>query len=110
MTDFKEYQKMIADHAIYPNVGSNFVYPVLGLAEEAGEVVGKIKKVLRDDGGIISEEKKQEIKKELGDVLWYIAAECNELGLDLAEVMDDNILKMFGRRERGTLHGSGDNR
>ncbi len=110
MINLKEYQKLIADNAIYPNVGSNFVYPVLGLAEEAGEVVGKIKKVLRDNDGIISEEKKQEIKKELGDVLWYVAAECNELGLDLTDVISDNILKMFGRRERGTLHGSGDNR
>ena len=110
MLDPKEYQKLIADNAIYPNVGSNFVYPALGLGEEAGEVIGKIKKILRDDNGIVTEEKRQEIKKELGDVMWYVAAECNELGLDLEDVIHENIEKMFGRRERGTLHGSGDNR
>ena len=108
--EFKDYQELIGDFSIYPNKGSNYIYPVLGLTEEAGEVAGKIKKILRDDNGVISEEKKQEIKKELGDVLWYLTAECNELGLSLEEVVEENIKKMFGRRERGTLHGSGDNR
>ena len=108
--DFNYYQKVVINHAIYPNKGNNFVYPALGLTEEAGEVAGKIKKALRDDNGIITEEKKQALKKELGDCLWYITAECSELGFSLEEVAKENIKKMFGRRERGTLHGSGDNR
>lgn len=108
--DFNEYQKIVMEHAIYSNKGNNFIYPVLGLAEEAGEVVGKIKKALRDDNGIISEERKQAIKKELGDLTWYISAECSELGLTLEEVIQENIKKMFNRRQRGTLHGSGDDR
>jgi len=105
-----EYQKLVLDHAIYPNKGSNTTYPALGLAEEAGEVAGKIKKAQRDDGGVITKKRKNAIKKELGDCLWYITAECNELGISLDEIITANVNKMFGRRKRGTLHGSGDNR
>jgi len=104
------YQQLVSDHAIYPNKGSNVIYPALGLAEEAGEVAGKIKKAQRDDNGVITEERKEAIKKELGDCMWYITAECNELGILLDDVITENVNKMFGRRERGTLHGSGDDR
>ena len=84
-------------------------YDGLGLGE-AGEVQGKIKKIIRDNGGYISAESKIEIKKELGDCLWYIASMCDTLGLKMEDVAAENIEKLKSRKERGVLHGSGDNR
>jgi NTP pyrophosphatase (non-canonical NTP hydrolase) len=108
--DFDEYQKKAGETAIYPVIGAKFVYPAMGLADEAGEVVGKIKKVMRDDSGVVTEEKKIEIKKELGDVLWYLAQLSTELGLKLSEVAIANVEKLSSRKDRDVLHGSGDNR
>lgn len=107
---FEEYQKLSRQTAIYPNLGNNFIYPTLGLAGEAGEVAEKIKKVLRDGNNLITEEKKEEIKKELGDVLWYISQLATELNLSLEEVASHNIEKLLSRQERAQLHGDGDNR
>ena len=84
------------------------VYPTLGLANEAGEVAGKIKKIFRDKGGQISEADRQALKSELGDVLWYLAQICTELDLTLAEVAEANLDKLFSRLERGTIRGEGD--
>lgn len=84
-------------------------YDGLGMGE-AGETQGKIKKIIRDAGGIITVENIIEIKKELGDQLWYIASMCDTLGLKMEDVASGNIEKLQGRRDRGTLHGSGDNR
>jgi NTP pyrophosphatase (non-canonical NTP hydrolase) len=86
------------------------VYPTLGLANEVGEVAGKIKKIFRDKAGKISEEDRQALKQELGDVLWYFTQICTELGLTLEEVAEANLMKLFSRLERGTIQGSGDNR
>ena len=107
---FEEYQKLSRQTAIYPNKDHNFIYPTLGLTGEAGEVAEKIKKVLRDHQGMMTEEKREEIKKELGDVLWYVAQIATELGLPLDEVAKNNIEKLFSRMERGKLQGEGDNR
>lgn len=107
---FEEYQKASRKTVIYPNKDHNFIYPTLGLVGESGEVAEKIKKVLRDGEGIISEEQKQEIKKELGDVLWYLAQLATELDLSLEEIAAFNIEKLYSRQKRGNLHGSGDNR
>ncbi len=108
--DFKEYQIKSRQTAIYPGADQNFIYPTLGLVGEAGEVAEKIKKVLRDAGGIISEESRMEIGKELGDVLWYVAQVATELHLDLDDVAQNNLDKLFSRQDRGQLHGNGDNR
>ncbi|MBI2889017.1 MAG: nucleoside triphosphate pyrophosphohydrolase family protein [Candidatus Liptonbacteria bacterium] len=107
---FEEYQKESRKTAIYPNSGSNLVYPVLGLAGEVGEVAEKVKKAFRDDGGVMSDERKAALRGELGDVLWYVAQVATELGLSLEEVAKGNIEKLFSRKERGTLHGDGDTR
>jgi NTP pyrophosphatase (non-canonical NTP hydrolase) len=108
--NFKEYQKKSRKTAIYPNADNNFIYPTLGLAGEAGEVAEKIKKVIRDKNGVIDDEKKKEIEKELGDVLWYVSQLASELGLSLEEVADKNIEKLYSRMDRGKLGGDGDNR
>ncbi|MDD4606851.1 MAG: nucleoside triphosphate pyrophosphohydrolase family protein [Patescibacteria group bacterium] len=108
--DFKEYQEKSRKTALYPNLNNNFVYPTLGLVGEAGEVAEKIKKVIRDDDSKITLEKREEIKKELGDVLWYIAQVCTELNLSMQEVAELNLKKLFSRLERNKIKGSGDNR
>lgn len=108
--DFKEYQEKSRKTAIYPKIGENFVYPALGLGDEAGEVLGKIKKIFRDKNGEVSDETKNELKKELGDVLWYLAQLSTELEISLDDVAESNIEKLYSRLDRGTLHGDGDNR
>lgn len=107
---FEEYQNLAQKTALYPSKGNNFVYPTLGLVGEAGEVAEKIKKILRDDGGVINEAKKQELIKELGDVLWYIAGLAAELDVPLEQIAQTNLEKLASRRERGKIGGSGDNR
>ncbi|MFA5086090.1 MAG: nucleoside triphosphate pyrophosphohydrolase family protein [Candidatus Paceibacterota bacterium] len=107
---FEEYQAESRKTAIYPDKDNNFIYPTLGLAGEAGEVAEKVKKVLRDGNGIVSDEKREEIKKELGDVLWYLANLSTELKIPFEEVASKNIEKLQSRQQRGELHGSGDNR
>jgi|TARA_R100001244_G_scaffold129163_1_gene100397 NTP pyrophosphatase (non-canonical NTP hydrolase) len=96
--------------AIYPNRGNNLVYPVLGLNGEAGEIAEKLKKIIRDSGGELSPESRKDLSKELGDILWYVAACCDELGLRMDSVASANIAKLASRKERGQLSGSGDNR
>lgn len=83
---------------------------ILGLVGEAGEVAEKFKKLYRDKQGEITEEFKQDIKKELGDVLWYISDLSSLLAIDLNDVAKHNIAKLESRRDRGTIQGSGDNR
>lgn len=86
------------------------VYPTLGLINEAGEVAGKIKKIFRDREGNITEEDRQALKQELGDVLWYLTQICTELDLTLEEVAQANLDKLFSRLARGKIRGDGDNR
>lgn len=108
--EFKEYQQESRKTAVYPVIGQGFVYPALGLAGESGEVVEKIKKIFRDQQGIVGDEQRQAVAKELGDVLWYLAQLATELDLDLNQVAQDNLDKLFSRQQRGQLHGSGDER
>jgi len=86
------------------------VYPTLGLANEAGEVAGKIKKIFRDKGGVIGAADREALKQELGDVLWYLTQICTELDLTLDEVAQANLEKLFSRLERGQIRGEGDER
>ncbi len=108
--DFKTYQKKARLTAQYPNLGSNNVYPTLGLVGEAGEVAEKLKKVIRDKNGIFDEESKKGIKKELGDVLWYLANLCTEFDFKLEDVALQNLEKLKLRKAKGKISGSGDDR
>jgi len=108
--DMNEYQKAARATAIYPAQGSNYVYPALGLCGESGEVAEKVKKLIRDKGGIVDDEFVANVKKELGDVLWYIANLAAELRLDMGDIAAANIEKLQSRKDRGVLQGSGDNR
>lgn len=107
---FKDYQDKAVETAIY-GAGNSIIYPALGLANEAGEVLGKIKKVLRDkDGDFSQEETREAIAAEIGDVLWYIAALSKDLGIPLDVIAQQNIAKLLDRRARNVIQGSGDNR
>ncbi len=109
MITFEDYQRGAMSTAIYPDKGKgNWVYPALGLAGEAGEICEKVKKCIRDDGGKMTEERRELLKKELGDVLWYVAALSTELGFDLQDVAEANLAKLARRKEANQLHGSGD--
>lgn len=108
--DFDDYQTEVSKTAVYPNVGDNLVYPALGLCGESGEVAEKVKKLIRDKGGVLDGETRLALKKELGDVLWYHARLCSELGFTMESVAEANIEKLRSRAARGTLQGSGDNR
>ena len=110
MSDFRKYQKRARETAIYPNLGKNFVYPALGLCGEAGEVAEKIKKIMRDKGGEVTDKDVGDMANELGDVLWYIANLCSEFGLDMDVVAHANLTKLDSRKKRGKLGGSGDYR
>ncbi len=105
-----EYQELSRRTATYPDAGDNIVYPTLGLAGEAGEVSEKVKKLLRDDGGLMSDERREALAGELGDVLWYVAQVATEAGLDLQEIAQGNLDKLLSRQRRGVLSGSGDSR
>jgi NTP pyrophosphatase (non-canonical NTP hydrolase) len=101
---FDSYQDFAETTAIYPPEKA-LEYLALGLASEAGEVAGKIKKLIRDGGADI-----EDIAAELGDVLWYAANLCSELDLFMSDVVEINVEKLKGRLMRGTLKGSGDKR
>jgi len=111
---FSEYQKESRTTAAYPDMGNNFVYPILGLVGEAGEVADKIKKLQRDQSMFTpaetTDEIKQEITKELGDVLWYLSQMATEFQVDLEDIAQMNLDKLRDRKERGVIGGSGDNR
>ncbi len=130
---FKEYQERTFTTAVYrdsigkifePMIGLdrdqracvnrlrtllNLSYVGLGLGE-VGEIQGKIKKIIRDSGGVITDEHRKMIGKELGDLLWYVSETCSQLGLSMGDVADWNLEKLQGRKDRGTLGGSGDER
>ncbi|MFN4091661.1 MAG: nucleoside triphosphate pyrophosphohydrolase family protein [Brevundimonas sp.] len=113
-----EYQQLTGDTAIYPGKGTplGLIYCGLKLAGEAGEVAEKIGKAIRDDGLFgddmheITPERREALKGELGDVLWYVARAARELGYDLSDIAQGNIDKLSDRKARGVLGGSGDNR
>lgn len=108
--DLNSYQTSALQTAIYPNMSFNFAYPALGLVGEAGEVADKLKKVIRDNNGELTDPVRDAVAKELGDVLWYLAVLAYELDYDLNTIAQGNLDKLASRQERGVLTGSGDNR
>lgn len=133
--NFNEYQEKAVRTAIYP-LDAKIIYPALGLAGEAGEVAEKVmgtkcpatqrdalgltahsgqaanqvKKIIRDDGGALSTERRDAIGREIGGCLWYIAALAYDLGLNLSDIAENNIAILASRQERGVISGDGDKR
>lgn len=102
--EFDHYQQKTQETAIYPE-NKALEYLALGLNGEAGEVAEKIKKHIRD-----GKELDEDFAKELGDVLWYLTRLVDELDSDMSEVAEANLDKLFDRKERDKIQGSGDNR
>lgn len=111
---FDYYQDATDSTAIYPQASTGSTdainYCVLGLSGEAGELPNKWKKVFRDDNGVLTDERREAMLDELGDVLWYVARLANELGVHFSEVATNNLTRLYDRKDRGVLTGSGDNR
>lgn len=108
---FNEYQtQAITTNLAKDDQLQELMQQVLGLGDEAGEVQAIFKKWIRDNNADIALLDKQNVAKELGDILWYVAVVAHDLGISLDEVANTNIQKLRSRQERGTLRGSGDNR
>jgi len=112
---FDEYQKKAMSTDLFTggdrSIGSQaFFSKLLGLVGETGEIADKFKKIYRDNNGAMSDDQLENMKKELGDVLWYVATIADYLGLSLEEVAQLNADKLQSRKQRGVLRGSGDNR
>jgi len=98
--NFEQYQSEASQTALYPKRLSNLEYPTLGLTGEAGEVANIVKKIQRDHGGVITDDVRGKLRDELGDVLWYISACADELGLTLEEIAEYNVEKLAKRHNR----------
>jgi NTP pyrophosphatase (non-canonical NTP hydrolase) len=108
---FDEYQRQAITTVISANDEfKDLLHWVLGINGESGEVAEKVKKIIRDKNGQVSQEDKQELAKELGDVLWYLAVLAHDLGVPFDEIAQQNLAKLKSRQARGQLGGSGDNR
>src|SRR5258708_15316332 len=102
---FNEYQRFTATTAQYPNKGNlmGLVYAMIGASGECGELLNKLKKVLRDDNGVLSEEVKAKLADETSDTVWYISQIFTELGISFEDAMQSNISKLTSRLERGVI-------
>ena len=107
-----EYQEATQRTAIYPHDPPmlGLWYTILGLVNESGELAGKAKKILRDQGGQLTEETKTAMIEEAGDMLWYLASFLREINVPLDFVAEQNLSKLQSRQHRGVLKGSGDHR
>lgn len=112
MLALKEYEKITTQTGLYPEGGTGSLiavnYALIGLANEAGEATGKLKKVWRGD--VTLEEQKEAIVDECGDVLWYLTRALLECGSSLQEAIEQNAAKVLDRKARGVIRGSGDKR
>ena len=109
VSDLDMYQQVAKTTAIYPREQA-IIYPTLGLTGEAGEVANKVKKIIRDGSNKNDDRMVSEIKSEIGDCLWYIAVLADDIGCKLSDIANANLIKLANRKEKGTIHGSGDNR
>lgn len=110
--DFDEYQKRASETATFGGKQKEhqLMYVTLGIAGEAGEIAEKIKKIMRNDDGVVSDEKRDDIKKEIGDVLWYLSQLARILDIPFSEVADANLAKLADRAARGVIKSTGDSR
>lgn len=107
---FNEYQEEAGKTAIFPDDVPPLFYNAAGMCDEAGEVMGVVKKFYRDRKALDLTLDRDKLVKELGDTLWYLSQAARMAKIPLSEVAETNIEKLRGRRERNTIHGEGDER
>lgn len=105
-----EYQQAALRTARDPQARDEFMHLVLGLVGEAGEIAEKVKKLVRDHDSDLAKLDRDDMAKELGDVLWYTAVLASHLGLSLDDIAERNVAKLADRQRRNVLGGSGDDR
>ena len=128
-----QYQGIATKSAIYPGKRTplGLAYVALKMNGEAGEFAEHVGKAMRDDSLIenidgftfedetkgaevcfneLTSKRRELLFKEIGDVLWYLSAACNELGIYLSDAALGNLEKICDRTERDVLQGSGDER
>ena len=111
--NFNEYQIITRETAVYPESKTGGIlaicYTAMGVGDEGGEVLGKVKKWLRDEDyeSGMCDERREAIAGEISDTLWYLARLTDELGLDLQDIADFNVAKLRDRKERGVIQGNG---
>jgi len=115
--DFNDYQHLATKTAVFSHGATEkerdtfgLAYTALGLNGEAGEVAELIKKMIRDEAGVLSDDRREKLKKELGDVLWYLSQHARLAGLSLNEVAEGNLAKLASRADRNKIHGDGSDR
>jgi NTP pyrophosphatase (non-canonical NTP hydrolase) len=108
---FDEYQKRALTTVLTTDDQfKDMLHWVLGINGESGEIAEKVKKIIRDKNGQVNDADKQDLAKEIGDVLWYLAVFADQLGVSLEDIAQQNLDKLQSRKKRGVLGGSGDNR
>lgn len=105
-----DYQKLALRTAADRSKKNELFHLVLGLVGETGEIAEKMKKWVRDDNSDESKLDVDDLKKELGDVLWYTAVLAHYFDLSLDDIAAKNIAKLADRQQRNVLHGAGDAR
>jgi NTP pyrophosphatase (non-canonical NTP hydrolase) len=112
--EFNEYQKECAKTDVGTSAQDclkpGWLYYMMGIAGESGEMIDKIKKLFRDHNGVVDDNFKSMIIKEMGDYHWYSARLCSALGINYNDIAKENLAKLQSRMERGKLHGDGDER
>ncbi|HMI09424.1 MAG TPA: nucleoside triphosphate pyrophosphohydrolase family protein [Candidatus Saccharimonadales bacterium] len=108
--NLNDYQTAALRTAAPRDKKNEFFHLVLGLVGETGEIAEKVKKVVRDNDDFMAAIDVEDLKKELGDVMWYVAVLADHFDIPLEEIAEKNIAKLASRKERGVLRGSGDNR
>ena len=108
--DLNEYQKLALRTASPKDKKNELFHLLLGLCGESGEIAEKAKKIIRDKDSDFSEWDKEDIIKELGDVMWHVAVIADYFDIPLGEIGEKNIAKLADRLKRGVIGGSGDNR
>jgi NTP pyrophosphatase (non-canonical NTP hydrolase) len=107
--EFNEYQKR-SQYSLISGDYPELMYTTLALVGEAGEIADKVKKVYRDNGGVVPNEKRSDITREMGDLLWYLARLATHLEVSFDSIAQENLTKLAERADEGTLSGEGDNR
>lgn len=110
MIKSSEYQAKAKTTSNYPENVYGTLCLALGLTSEAGEVAGAVRRIVRDDEGVLTSSRRSKLLDELGDVYWYLAVLSDKLGFTLEEVAARNIEKLEDRRKRNKIKGEGDNR